>query len=83
MLRNHIAKEHSISNVILSVSNTHERLGEAMHKYVTDFTSNAKYGDMLHPHASKQYLYLPNYILSHTNCCGYVLIWHYRSPKYD
>ncbi len=33
--------------------------------------SNAKYGDTLHPHASKQQVtvHLPNYILSHTNRC--------------
>ncbi len=67
MVRNHIAEEHFISKVILSVSNSHEKLGEAMPKYVTDLTSNAKYGDTLHPHASKQYLHLPNYILLHTN----------------
>ncbi len=37
------------------------------------FMSNAKYGDMLHPHASKQSVHLQNYILSHTNQC--VIIW--------
>ncbi len=63
MVRNHIAEEHFISKVILSVSNSHERLGEAMPTYVTDLTSNAKYGDTLYHHASKQYLHLPNYIL--------------------
>ncbi len=35
----------------------------------TIFTSNAKYGDTLHPHASKKSVHLPNYILSHTNRC--------------
>ncbi len=52
-----------------SVSNLHEKLGEAMPKYRTDLMSNAKYGETLHPHASKQYLHLPNCILSHTNQC--------------
>ncbi len=41
-----------------------------MPKYVIDLMSTAKYGDMLHPHASKQYLHLPNYIISHTNRCA-------------
>ncbi len=41
-----------------------------MPKYITDLTSNAKYGDKLHPDVSKQYLHLPNYILSHTNHCN-------------
>ncbi len=60
MVRNHIAEEHFISKVILSVSNSYEMLGEAMPKYVSDLTSNTKYGDMLHPHALKQYLHLSN-----------------------
>ncbi len=34
MVRNHIAKEHFIGKVILSVSNSNERLGEGMPKYV-------------------------------------------------
>ncbi len=34
MVRNHIAEEHFICKVMLSVSNSHERLGEAMPKYV-------------------------------------------------
>ncbi len=50
MVRNHIAKEHFVSKFILSVSNSHERLEEAMENLL----SNAKYGDTLHPHASKQ-----------------------------
>ncbi len=33
MVRNHIAKEHFISKFILSVSNSHERLGEAMDRF--------------------------------------------------
>ncbi len=70
MVRNHIAKENFIRKVILSVSNSHERLEEAMPKYFTDLKSNAKYGDKLHSHASKQFLHLPNYIVSHTNHCA-------------
>ncbi len=54
IVRNHIAEEHFISKFVLSVSNSHERLGEAMPKYRIDLTSNAKYGDTLHPHASKK-----------------------------
>ncbi len=46
MVRNDFAEEHFISKFILSVSNSHERLGEAMPKYGTDLTSNAKYGDI-------------------------------------
>ncbi len=38
----------------------------------TNFTSNAKYGDTLHPYASKQFVHLQNYILSHTNRCVYM-----------
>ncbi len=49
MVINHIAKEHFINKVILLFSNSHERLGETMPKYGTDLTSNAKYGDMIHP----------------------------------
>ncbi len=54
------------SKFILSVSNSNEKLGEAM--------PNVKYGDMLHPHASKKYLHLLNYILwlSHTHRCELV-----------
>ncbi len=33
MVRKHIAKEHFISKFILSVSNSHERLGEAMERF--------------------------------------------------
>ncbi len=33
MFRNHIAEEHFISKFILSVSNSHERLGEAMARF--------------------------------------------------
>ncbi len=33
MVRNHIAKEHFISKFILPVSNSHERLGEAMARF--------------------------------------------------
>ncbi len=33
MVRNHIAEEHFISKFILSVSNSHERLGEAMDRF--------------------------------------------------
>ncbi len=40
----------------------------------TIFTSNAKYEDTLHPHASKQSVHLPNYILSHTNLCEKCII---------
>ncbi len=36
----------------------------------TNFTSNTKYGDMLHLYASKQFVHLQNYILSHTNRCA-------------
>ncbi len=39
MFRNHITEEHFISKFVLSVSNSHERLGEAMPKYGTDLTS--------------------------------------------
>ncbi len=34
IVRNHTAEEHFINKVILSVSNSHERLGEAIPKYV-------------------------------------------------
>ncbi len=51
-----------------------ERLGDAMPKYATDFTSNAKYENTLpDSHASKQYLHLPNYILWHTHRCEAVI----------
>ncbi len=50
----------------------------------TIFKSNAKYGDTLHPHASKQSVHLPNYITSHTNQCDmmkYLQIfkWHFKA----
>ncbi len=67
LVRNHIAEEHFISYFILSVSNSHERLGETMPKCGTDLTSNAKYGDTLHLDASMQWLHLPNYILPRTD----------------
>ncbi len=43
---------------------------KGMERQWPDLMSNAKYGDILHPHVSKQYheyVHLPNYILSHTN----------------
>ncbi len=58
MVRNHIAKKHFFQQINF---------------ISTNFTSNAKYGDTLHPHASKQFVHLQNYILSHTNRCGYNL----------
>ncbi len=33
MVRNHIAEEYFVSKLILSVSNSHERLGEAMDRF--------------------------------------------------
>ncbi len=33
MVRNHIAEENFVSKFILSVSNSHERLGEAMDNF--------------------------------------------------
>ncbi len=48
MVRNHIAEEHFIRKFILSVSNSHE----SWERQRTDLKSNAKYGDMFHPHAS-------------------------------
>ncbi len=33
MVRNHIAEKHFFSKFILSVSNSHERLGETMYKF--------------------------------------------------
>ncbi len=54
MVRNYIAEEHFMSKVILSVSYSHERLGETMANYGTYLTSNAKYGDTLHHNDSKQ-----------------------------
>ncbi len=33
MVRNHIAEEHFVSNFVLYVSNSHERLGEAVENF--------------------------------------------------
>ncbi len=62
MVRNHIAEKH----YSFYQSAIHMKVWE---RQCTNFTSNAKYGDTLHPNASKQFMHFPNYILSHTNRC--------------
>ncbi len=66
MVRNHI-----VENILLANSFYQSAiLMKGWERQWTIFKSNAKYGDMLHPHASKQQVHLPNYILSHTNRCS-------------
>ncbi len=50
MFRNYIAKEHFVSKLVKSVSNSQERV----EKYGRDLMSNAKYEATLHPHTPKQ-----------------------------
>ncbi len=53
----HMVREIILTKNVLPAKSFYQ---SAIHmKYVTDLTSNAKYGDMLHPHASKQYWHLP------------------------
>ncbi len=63
-VRNHIAEKHFFSKFILSVSNSHERLGEA----VDNFHIKCQiWRHALSPCCSKQSVHLQNYILSYTN----------------
>ncbi len=48
LLRNHIAEENFVNKFVISVSNSHKRLGTVMPKYGRDLTSHAKYGAMKH-----------------------------------
>ncbi len=65
MVRNHIAEKYFSAN---SFYQSAIRM-KGWERHWTYLTSNAKFGDTLHPDASKQYVHLPNYILSHTNRC--------------
>ncbi len=63
MVRNHIGEKHFTAN---SFYQSAIRM-KGWERQCINFTSNAKYGDTLHPHTSKQIVHLQNYILSNTN----------------
>ncbi len=88
IVRNHIAKKHFVSKIILSVSNSHERLGEAMDKFHVKFMPNMKtrFIPMLLQCSS---CISKTIFLSHTNWCGTyqnyntaLLIWRFLSLYY-